>query len=91
MIVTERFRTLVLDQDVLAVVAQSSIPVAKITNQKLRFAAYRQFIYWVYQTQLLKRIRKVVPSCVVWAIRDRYPDDTYTGHKAADELEPFIE
>ena len=38
-----------------------------------RLAAYRQFIYWTHN-KLGKEIRKVIPSCVVVAIRHVFPE-----------------
>ena len=47
-----------------------------------RKAAYRQYI--MYQHGYLGRaVRKVIPSCVVWKVRDNYPapDNNYLGYK----------
>ena len=47
-----------------------------------RKAAYRQYI--MYQHGYLGRsVRKVIPSCVVWKVRDQYPapDNIYLGFK----------
>ena len=43
----------------------------KLSNISLRFAAYKQFIWWVFQ-RLVKNNRRVIPSCVVWTIRKLY-------------------
>jgi P2X purinoceptor 7 len=53
-------------------------------NDNFRHAAYRQFVLWRYE-HLGSGNRVVIPSCVVWAIRDRFPspDGTYTGFKVA--------
>ena len=53
-------------------------------NDNLRHAAYRQFVLWRFG-HLGSGNRVVIPSCVVWEVRDRYPsgDGTYTGFKVA--------
>ena len=46
-------------------------------------AAYRQWILWNHG-YLGKANRRVVPSCVIWAVRDRYPappGTSYLGFK----------
>ena len=47
-----------------------------------RFAAYRQFTFWIH-SKLGKRVRRVVPSCVTIRIRNEYPapDGIYTEYQ----------
>jgi hypothetical protein len=42
----------------------------KICNSSYRLAAYKQYVWWIYGW-LGKGQRKVIPSCVIWAIRER--------------------
>ena len=43
-------------------------------NSNYRFSAYKQYISWIYG-YLGKHARRVIPSCVVWAIRTKYPSE----------------
>ena len=40
-----------------------------MSNRSLRYAAYEQFIWWVFN-YLGKRNRRVIPSCALWKIRN---------------------
>lgn len=45
-----------------------------------RYIAYRRFTRWMYGL-LGRKQRKVIPSCAVMAIRDRFPSEEYCGFK----------
>lgn len=54
----------------------------EFTNRSLRKASYRQYVLWRYG-KLGQGNRRVVPSCIVLAIRRIYPsqDGVYMGYK----------
>ncbi|KAL9972501.1 hypothetical protein ACROYT_G018816 [Oculina patagonica] len=61
----------------------NSTPVpSPMQNRNYRYAAYRQYVWWIYQ-RLGRKQRRVIPSCVVSAIRREFPEATgnYTGFK----------
>ena len=51
------------------------------TNKSLRYAAYKQFIWWVFN-YLGSGQRRVIPSCALWLIRSLFPeaDENYTKY-----------
>lgn len=68
------FHVLCLDEAVLALARLYredvlALPADENYNRANRHAAYRQFILWTYG-KLGAGQRKVIPSCVVWKIRD---------------------
>lgn len=83
---TELFESTVLDLNVLnvAILNRSDIFVESpdYSPSSYRKAAYRQFVLW-QEGRLGRGNRKVVPSCVVWAVRNHYPapDGLYLGFK----------
>jgi hypothetical protein len=44
-------------------------------NASLRYAAYRQYIWWIYK-YLGPKNRRIIPSCVLWSIRENYPEES---------------
>ena len=46
---------------------------ANCSNRSFRYAAYKQFIWWVFKN-LGKGNRRVIPSCVLWKIRNSFPE-----------------
>ena len=55
-------------------------------NTSLRLAAYRQYTWWVHG-YLGRGNRRVIPACVVSAIRSRYPNQSgvYVGFQREDD------
>jgi len=56
------------------------LPIVIFSNY--RYAAYRQYIWWVFG-RLGRKKRKIIPACVVLAIQKQFPeaDGSYTGFK----------
>ena len=59
----------------------------KFNNKNYRFAAYKIFTWWIHN-RLGKGIRRSLPSCAVWRIRDQFPDENnfYTGFEFKEDL-----
>jgi len=87
---TDLFESTVLDLNVLsiAILNRSEMFVSSFDDSpaSYRKAAYRQYILWK-EGRLGRGNRVVVPSCVVWSVRTRYPapDGQYLGFKEYDE------
>ncbi|KAK3752538.1 hypothetical protein QZH41_016315 [Actinostola sp. cb2023] len=87
----EKFKIVCLEEHVLET-ALVSITNARcgtlpdpIENRSYRLSAYRQFTWWAHGP-LGKKNRRIIPLCVVQAIRDKYPEESgeYTGFKEAE-------
>ena len=82
----EFFQSAVLDMGVLSIAIVNHSDVfaddPEYTSSSYRKAAYRQWILWQHG-YFGRANRRVTPSCVVWAVRDRYPspDGLYLGFK----------
>ena len=61
-------------------------PRKNVPNRSYRYAAYRQFTWWVHN-RLGRHVRRVIPSCAVSRIRAEFEEDNgnYTYYKDADE------
>ena len=81
-----RYRTVILDEDVVQTAVNSEFHdnarlSTDINNKSCRHIAYRQFVMRKYG-HCGANNRKVVPSCVTWAIRDKWPSTSgeYRGY-----------
>ena len=80
------FDTVVLNRDVLSVAIEARSDIyaddPEYNPASYRKAAYRQFILWQHG-HLGRGNRRVVPSCVVWSVRSKYPapDGVYLGFR----------
>ena len=80
------FQSAVLDMNVLsiAIVNRSDVFAddPDYSPSSYRKAAYHQWILWQHG-YLGRANRRVVPSCIVWAVRNKYPvpDGQYLGFK----------
>ena len=52
-------------------------------HEVYRYLAYRRFVYLVWR-RLGRKNRRVLPSCVVTKIRERFPSEQYCGFKYPD-------
>ena len=45
-----------------------------VSNRSMQYAGYRMFTWWI-NNRLGRGVRKVIPSCAIWAIRNKYPEE----------------
>ncbi|KAF4523832.1 hypothetical protein B566_EDAN008067 [Ephemera danica] len=91
----DAFKTLILNEQSLTLSRHKMLSFEKdyLKAKKLknldaadtwRYVAYRDFILWVNcKKNLGRNIRVPIPSCAVWAVRDKWPEPggLYTGFK----------
>ena len=94
------FESVCLDEDVLwtALVSLNDRegcylpPQDNVTNKNFRYAAYRQFSWFIY-TKLGKNVRRIIPACAVSKIRMKFPaeDGIYVNFDGDDEGIPDVQ
>ena len=60
-----------------------NLPTSKICVKSDRYAGYNQYFWWIHK-RLGKGVRKMIPSCTIWTIRNSFPSEN-------QEYTPFIE
>jgi len=77
---TDEFKTICLNKTVLKNVlvgmheTRGDHIEKETSNRSYRYAAYKQFVWWVFQ-RLGKGNRRVLPSCVIWKIRNCFEEE----------------
>ncbi|XP_045207039.1 uncharacterized protein LOC123559368 [Mercenaria mercenaria] len=59
----------------------------QLIHETYRYLAYRRFVRWIFH-RLPKKMRKVLPACVVTSIRTKFPSETYCGFKYPTDKRP---
>ena len=80
-------KTKVVSENVLKSMNDLRGDEEEFTNRGYRFAAYKQFIWWVYH-YLGKGQRRRLPSCALHSIRQEFPkgpDEEYANYSSGDE------
>ncbi|KAK7168520.1 hypothetical protein R3I93_004741 [Phoxinus phoxinus] len=68
-------------------------PNGQLSTEQCRLVAYRVVLEWGLKGERLgRKQRRVLPSCVVTAIRNKYPSPSgiYQGFQEADELSRIL-
>ncbi|XP_066266677.1 uncharacterized protein [Branchiostoma lanceolatum] len=89
----EDFSAVVLNRAVLDAALNFRVDIQRqpqYQHRTYRMQAYRQCTSFLHQ-RLGKKIRRVLPSCAVWAIREAYPEpsEEYRGFRDADDDEVY--
>ena len=76
------FDSVALNRDVLSARSDVFADDPEYSPASYRKAAYRQFVLWQHG-YLGRSNRRIVPSCVIWCIRNKYtvPDGVYLGFR----------
>ena len=67
--------------------------VINFENRSMLYAAYRIFTWWVHN-RLGRGVRKVIPSCAIWVIRNTFPEANMIYvpfQEATDEITASIQ
>ena len=67
--------------------------IIKFENRSMRYAAYRIYTWWVHN-RLGKGVRKVIPSCAMWKIRNTFSELNMAYipfQEAGDEITASLE
>jgi len=78
--------TSILDRQILTIqlltLWDATRSSADVGNKNLRFAAYRSLYFWIYGKRSPSTpFRRALPACLVSLIRQKYPDEHYTGFR----------
>ena len=68
-----RYQSVKLDVDDTAEGSDDEDEV--ISNTSYRFGGYKQYTLWAHG-KLGKSVRKVIPSCALWKIREKFSSET---------------
>ncbi|XP_033099836.1 P2X purinoceptor 7-like [Anneissia japonica] len=90
-VLKDNYKKLCLDKEVLEVLMSSIKEVVgedlrePISNRLYRYTAYRSFTWWIYG-KLGRKVRRVIPACVVTCIRSHFPEENgiYEGFHNVD-------
>ncbi|XP_033101216.1 P2X purinoceptor 7-like [Anneissia japonica] len=79
----ESLKTLCLDKEILVLMSSIKEVVGEdlrdpISNRLYRYTAYQSFTWWIYG-KLGRKVRRIIPACVVTCIRAHFPEEDVTN------------